>query len=520
MNKKILSIIFSFIFAMMVFIPTGFLISKNNLSDNNNTANAILNSGKLFKILPKNYDSTDYNIQTEEIYNFTPFNQTTKSRLMGKSWKPSSVIVGEDITTRHILDNITIPNYSTTDSESLYFADLTSYETYNDVLNGFCLSFWIYFDTTNLRTTEFTLTDGTNTLKWSLSAQTLANLLEKQENSVQDNAIFGDNVPYSWNYIKLPFALATTKSGFVVDNQSNPSKFVQFTTFAVTQDSSKGQDALFSLYDISIEESNLTTFSVSEKQDYCIFGIDNTVLEDREYYINEYADAFPIVTQLITYCWVGDTNYLANLDQNVLKELFKIEVVPSIENGNNQKNTFVFGSGNFKVSYLEYQIYYCLVYQNSNIQLLRETITAKSYGDGIWFESTTTDLKVGDKKKVYYEVSNVFDGYGFDISFSSSDDSILKIVQDDKSRQNGYIIVEAIAEGKATLNIAFSSERLSQKTDIEELSAVSKEFVIKEADSNISTTVVLMLVGLGLAIAGGIYFAIKAIIDARKLEVK
>ena len=59
-------------------------------------------------------------------------------------------------------------------------------------------------------------------------------------------------------------------------------------------------------------------------------------------------------------------------------------------------------------------------------------------------------------------------------------------------------------------------------TEFEDTGLKNEDFKVRvvKAEKNVDTTKVMLWIALGLLLAGLVYLAIKAIIDARKVEIK
>ena len=82
-------------------------------------------------------------------------------------------------------------------------------------------------------------------------------------------------------------------------------------------------------------------------------------------------------------------------------------------------------------------------------------------------------------------------------------------------------MVETLKTGTAGIKITVTDDRLIG-TDFEETGIINNEFEIEvvKQPKNTNTTKVMLWIAFGLLLAGLIYLAVKAIIDARKIEVK
>lgn len=459
---------------------------------------------ELVTILGTNFASNidSHGIDSSEVDDFTPFNTTTElSRLSGNSYTPNTTGTGSG---KHIDSIITVDgNVQTYESQTA----LDSQEL--------ALEMWINFDMkTNIvpRALTIQISSGdANKLVWTLDVNTIKSLTKKTKASSSDKSLFGttENVPIGWVKLTLPFKNAT-ETGSIIDDK----KFT-FNKFKITQTGEDNTEQKLGFYDIKIIKlASTSTVISSEIQDYSyVITKQNAKVSNEEdkYYIGETFPQFMSASEVYSVCWVGRINYLENDNYD------KLKIMTDNGIGNSSSVYYSYGASDFILESASYTISYGLMYDNKFAGFLTDKIYVQNYGKGVWIESDTTKIEIGKTQKLYFKIHDAF--RDANITFTSSDENVLKIKE--VNVLNKYIIVETVSIGDATINILVVDDRLAG-TEFEETGLTNGDFkveVVKE-QKKANTTVIMLWVGLGILVAGLIYLAVKAIMDARKVEVK
>lgn len=437
-------------------------------------------------------------IDSSEIDDFTPYNENNYQRMSGKSLAPKvdgeegNKKINKSINLSSIFSTIDVPDNDTTD---------------------FVFNTWMFFDEKLINITKgisFVLSDdmGENKIKFELGGEALQALLTRTSLTGYDDLIFSSvtNAKVGWCYLSIPFT-----SGVITGDIATGNKF-NLTKLTITQEENHPAVLPISFYDISLSVDNTITETKVKIQEYANIKLrEAVVVEDgKHYYMGEYFDDVLTGSEVFIACYIGRENYLnqANISKLVA------EADPGL--GRDKIVEFNYGSNGFKMVHASYDLRYCIKYNGNNYSLLADKLIVSSYGKGVWLKPITGDLVMGKEYKLFYEVHEAFSGDL--ITFTSSDEEVLKIV--DVNKLERYIIVKAEKKGDATIKIVLTDDRLIDTSNEEGL--VNEDFsisVVKET-KNVNTTKVLLWITLGLFIAGLIYLAVRAIISARKVEVK
>lgn len=492
MSKRVISIIIaSLLLFCGIIIPT--IVRDKSYAAEEDVEHFLLSSAFADSL----ENLIDQNISQGEIDNFTPFDDSYYGRMGGNSLRPE--LVGEE--GYKVIDK-TINISSQVEDINLAGKDTTHY----------VLSMWVFFDvslyniTRNLEITLFD--DNNNSIKFSMAPELLQDILKREELERYDAKIFTsvNSAKIGWSKIYLPFT-----SGIVNGNIVNANQF-NFTKLKIAQESVNSVDLPLSFYNIALLERDDITTPTAEVQDYAnIVTKQVAIVDDKTvYYKGERFSNVLTKHQLIAACYVGRENYLnASNESNLV-----VEADPGLGFAN--IITFSYGSNGFIMDKSSYTIRYCIKYNGKNIAVATDMLVVSSYGKGIWIEPISGDLEIGKEYKLYYDIHDAFKGDG--VSFSSSDEDVLKIIEVNKMER--FLKVKAEKKGNATIKAMLQDDRLVDTSY--ENGIVNEEFKVSvvKASSKINTTVVLLWSALGLIIVALIYMAVRAIISARKVEVK
>lgn len=462
---------------------------------------------KTLSILSETFATTpesllNYGINQNYVHYFTPFNQHTSERLIGASFKPE-LVGSED--KKHIETSFNVDNGVLSFDASTI--DLT--KTYLEV--------WVNFDSKlNLITRgikiELSDSENLNGIYWLINIDELQTLLTREELNQYDEKIYGStisNTPIGWVKLKLPITSGITTGELIKNDKYN------FTKCSFSQTNETGSAQPLSLYGMKLISTNTTqTERTSEILSYSNIAIKQSakVLHTNDkFYIGEAFPKFMSINDVFVSCWVGETNYLSN--QNVAN--LKVRTDSGI--GSNSQNYYSFGASDFIIRASAYSVSYGFLLDNRFVGILTDRFTASNYGKGVWIDSEEENIEIGKTKKIYFSVHEAF-SYA-SISFESSNEEVLTIKE--VNYEHKYLVVEALKKGTAEIKISITDDRLIG-TEFEETGIINNDYEIEvvKVKKNTNTTKVMLWIALGLFIVGLIYLAIKAILDARKIDIK
>lgn len=442
----------------------------------------------------------NYGISQSEVDNFAPVLEQTGLMMSGKSYKPE--IVGDEGKKR-IDKNLSIAHaVSSVDASDINLANMG-------------LEFWMFIDlkpnqVTKGLTIELTDVDGTNAIKWAFNGEEFRALVTRESLSEFDAKIFGSivsNTPIGWVKVTLPVATGL-QTGELISGE----RFT-FTNLKLNQSDSVGSDVEISFYNISLTTTTLSD-NTSEILPYSTISIKASAkvkAGDGKYYKGEKFPKFMSKKEVFNCCYVGRINYL-DASQDA-----KLRVLTDSSIGSNSKQYFAYGAGDFALNASQYTVAYGIYYGNNFVGLLSDVVMVSSYGKGVWLEPLSSKLTIGKEQKIYFDVHEAFSGAT--IKFESTDESLLKIKE--VNLASNYIVVEPLKKGDVGITITVTDDRL-EGTDYETTGLINDEFSVEivKATKKASTTQILLWIALGMIGVGLIVVAIKAIIDARKIEVR
>lgn len=442
----------------------------------------------------------NYGILQAEVDDFAPVLPQTATMLSGKSYKPT--LIGEE-GTRRIDKNLSVAHaVSGIDASDLNLASMG-------------LEFWMFIDlkpnqVTKGLTIELTDTASTNAIKWELSGDSFRGLVTRASLNEFDAKIFGSvisNTPVGWVRVTLPIG-----TGVVTGELISGGQFT-FTNLKLKQADTVGSDIGISFYDISLK-STTASDNTSEILPYSIVSIKSTAkvkAGDQKYYKGEKFPKFMSKREVFNCCYVGRVNYLDSAQDA------KLRVLTDSSIGSSSKQYYAYGAGNFTLNASQYTVAYGVYYGNNFVGLLSDVVMVSSYGKGVWLESASSELTIGKEQKIYFNVHEAFSGAT--IKFASTDENLLKIKE--VNYANNYIVVEPLKKGDVGITITVTDDRL-EGTEYETTGLINADFsveIVKEAKKT-SSTQIMLWIALGLLGIGLVVMAIKAIIDARKFEVR
>lgn len=497
--KKVSKIILSSLIVFAFVFGTLFMPIFNN-------KNIALASGKSFQIIETTIGNTEesltsYGITQNEVSKDTPFNLNSYSVFPGNSFCPK--LVGDE-SQKHIDSKITINSFNSFDASSIDVSKLS-------------LEFYLNIDRkckqiTRGLTIGFTDDANTNTLTWTLSGEDFQGLVERKTVNSYESVNYGtnpQNTPVGWVKMSLPIATASVTGEIITSGKFN------FKNLIILQTSEVGPVELsLKFYDMKlVVNQTAKTENTSEILDYINVYVKpnlTAVPENTKFYINEYFPKFMSVSDVFEVCYVGNTNYLdGSHNSNLIVRTYNKLSDKTIE--------YAYGSNSFVIEGSEYDVEYGFKVDKF-IKVLSGKFNASDYGKGVWLETIDEDMVIGEVRKVKYTVHEAFSGAS--IGFASSNSDVLKIKE--VNQINKYIIVEAVSNGNAQVVITINDDRLNNNSKYEETGLENSELEIKvvKPKSKTNTTVVMLWVAFGLLSAGLVYVAIKAIIDARRIEIK
>ena len=444
-----------------------------------------------------------HGIASSEVSTLTPVNESGTLRLSGNSYAPT--LQGEGMS-RHI--NASIPVDKSVESLNASLFNLNKME----------LQFWARIDLTPSQVTrgltvEVVSQDGTNKLSWVMGAVDFKNLVTRKKLSETDQKIFGEDVNVAtigWVKFTLPVSVSIQTGEMVSGNKFNIAKI------NLIQTSSPAADLPINFYGIKfVKEGSSSLDRISAHvNDYCSLTIKpsaKVVKEGSVFYFGELFGQFMTTKELYSSLYVGDEDYLDGTHSSLLKIRVDTGLIGS------SAVYYAYGSNNFKVNSYNYNIAYGFYVDGRFISTMSGAITATDYGKGVWFDVAETEFRVGETKKLNYEVHDAFKNAT--LTFTSTDEDVIKIVEVNKT--NHYVVVECLKKGTAGVTILVQDSRL-EGTDFEENGLINDEFKISvlKAEKKVDTTKVMLWIALGILFVGLVYLAIKAIVDSKKIEVR
>lgn len=441
-----------------------------------------------------------YGISQAEVDNFAPVMEQTALMLSGASYKPE--LVGDEGTKR-INKNLSIAHaISGVDASGISLVNMG-------------LEFWMFIDlkpnqVTKGLTIELSSVDGANAIKWAITGDDFRALITRESLSEFDAKIFGSvvsNTPVGWVKVTLPVT-----TGIITGELISGGAFT-FTNLKLIQGDAVGSNIEISFYDMALV-STTATDNISTILPYSAISIKASAKVksgNDKYYKGEKFPKFMSKKEVFNCCYVGRINYLDSSQDA------KLRVLTDSSIGTNSKQYFAYGAGDFTLNASQYTVAYGIYYGNNFVGLLSDVVMVSSYGKGVWLEPLSSKLTIGKEQKIYFNVHEAFSGAT--IRFASTDENLLKIKE--VNLANNYIIVEPLKKGDVGITITITDDRL-EGTDYETTGLINDEFsveIVKETKKT-NTTQILLWIALGMLGVGLVVVAIKAIIDARKIEVR
>ena len=454
---------------------------------------------KQFTILST--DLSALNLTTEKIGNSPVDDSNGTIRLPGKSFIPSR---DKNEITEYVDDELDLTNI---------FAETNIYGT---TLSNMYMSVWVYFGSSLLKdlTIGFTNDDASVSIKWTISADALETLLARTPTD-EEYLFFGENIPYGWNCLYLPFSNAV-KIGEITANivgEENVTLF-NLTKMIVKQDESKIANCPLKIYDVKFIEGSLSEIScpIKNKAVYISFKSDAFAeLMSTDIYTNEYI-SFPTAKEVFSACYIDDENYLESSD---LTNKFKLRV----DIGSGEPILYEFGSGNFKVRTNSITLKPSVLKPNTDntyLDVKYYVFKASDYGSGVWFLDKNISASVGEIVNIKYTIHKAF--ADADINFESANSEVLEIV--DIDRVNQVVKIKALKKGTANIVVTVNDARL-EDTDFAESGLTNNVTInVKQQEKTTNGMYIFFIICLCLIVAVGGYFGIKSIIQSRKMEVK
>lgn len=462
---------------------------------------------RLVSILSPNFGDTvegltAHNIAESELSDYTPYDSTSSIRMSGKSYMPA--LVGED-GKRHVDASFNVdPTLAEFDATTL-----TATTT--------ALQLWVNFNqkpSVISRGITITLSNQaeTNVISWVITTDEIKALTARDSVSGYDVNVFGtavSNTPVGWVKLTLPVVSGAVTGDFVSDGK------LDYAKCSIVQTGETGADQPLGFYDLAfVKISTGTTEKMSEILNYTqiiVLSSADISKDDANYYVGELFPKFMSAKEVFSACWVGDTNYLAH------ENISKMKVMTDTGVGSTSTSYYAMGASDFLINHTSYTIAYGFMYQDRFVSIINEKISATDYGMGVWIDSEADDIVIGETKRIYFTVHDAFKGAT--IKFESTDADVLEIKE--VNIVNKYLVVEAHKKGTAGIKISVTDDRL-EGTEYEATGIINEEFEVDvvKATKKANTTVILLWVGLGMILVGLIYLAVRAIIDARKIEIK
>ena len=429
--------------------------------------------------------------------NFTPLKNGSE-RYSGTSWAPT-LISGEG-SQKYLNDEINVGDF---------FDGLNVSDAQQEQL---VLKTWLYFDLHTMTdlTIGFRSEDNSKRVEWTINSIDLYNLLEKDLTGYRFDTMFYsvDNVPWGWNRLSLPFAVATTiTDGLIVDGQEAGEKVLDLTTFYVYQNTDTIMSLGLNVYDLTIEKSNLNSIICEEKQPFCVVEF-NDIETSGSVYVNEYF-TLPAIADVFKTIWIGDTNLLSANYKN--EQFYRVEVV-----SNGETSVEYYGKA-ILLENPEYEINYMIGRGNGNfVTIKNQILQPQNYGTGAWFVDDEVEIKEGEVYELKYRIHAIFKDAI--IEFESTDSEVLEIVSINKSKHT--ITVRALKDGEAGIKIRLYDDRLLNSASEDGLENTNLVVKISKVKDQVSTVKILLWITVVMLAGLAVYYAIIYFKKSKNFEVK
>ena len=374
-------------------------------------------------LIDANFESqaSAYNISSDEIYDSSPFDAETKTRMTGKS-----VMVHAE-------------------EEQYFVFDKTFNTNSTELASNQSIYLYLLFNAKASHTLKITASDGLgNEIVWTLSKQTIEAQME--EFSPQSS-----RKRYGWMLVELPasqnITVNTLRFEYTSDEMSDLNKYSRVLVYAPYVASKSSSDVAF------VSKQNYYNFAVK-------FGTYK--------YVN---DALKInnITNIIEYCYLGEVDYL-KYPVNTYKLILRVK---NIDEDKTQAHTLVVGLDSFEYVFEKtgnYELTVSLYEDNLPIMGYESLALIEDFV-GIYLSSNFADMQKDETYVYTIVVSSELINSG-DVVATSSNTSVASVSVD-----GNKLYVKTHKKGNTKITISVLGERAGQesKTYSAEYTAVVTE---------------------------------------------
>ncbi len=449
-----------------------------------------------YTLIGKNYNKVDdtletYNIASNLISTFTPFDLVEEKRMSGMSFKLATT------------ENKKIEN------QVVYVDGLTQ-----DLLeDNYSFFAWIHFDNTYVHNLKLTIEfENSASLIWSISKVDLYNLVKKSSD------IAFNEFPFSWNKIEFPFNLAEQNGEIYTGGKLNAvSKItIDYSSNTVIEGEDIGQIikpdfAELRFYDLHISKSkNLASYGV-EKQGYRFCKLN---FFDEEI-VNSVCVGdtlkLPYLSQAVSFAWNGFDDLK---DGNIYTVKWRVLLkTPS------SSKEFLYPSFGDEITFDEegvYQLYFqCFdTKYSSDMPIISDSIEINvDKLIAIYFDKSSYKMEVGKTYRINVYSSDIFSSVS-DFSFEANSDNVsLNYIG------NGILEVTPNKKGNYSINVSVNGVRpISPEETSYSTTLKIKASKVKKKDNRVFKIILWSVLGaFGVAL---IVLGVKTFVKSRKIDVK
>ena len=439
-------------------------------------------------LISQNLTTTDFTnvyggTSTNELSDFTPFDESVGERMRGKSIAP--------ISSDHNI--ISSTKYNLLENGGL-----------DAGANELSFGGWFYFSTVFVHQLTIKISvDDNNYFKVVLPRGELTNILRKNSESVEPG--------FGWNYIEFPI-LSNCVVGTITDADG---KFKEFDNIEINYTHDDIIDnvtyASLKMFGLDIISSTVDVVTATVKQDYSIYSFKFWDEETLSNLVQGDTLRVPNLANAVEYAWYGeiDLTTLANVSWRALV------TAPS-----KKESTYnITGTENINLSEKgEYVVVFRAFKQNGDDVIdLYDTIKFRVISSQLmYFQFASYDTFVDGKKILTIDFSPLLDESSIEFVDVIFDDDIIEV-----SATQNKLEYEIVGKKKGTsqITIKFLAKRNTNSSEMIEYSATAR-IDVEAARSDGNVIFVVCAIALGAILLFGLIYGIKTVVKARKNDVK
>ncbi len=390
-------------------------------------------------------------------------------------------------------------------------------------INNLYVDLWMYFNSSvQFNTTISFSNDVGGLVQWNITATELKTLLRKDYNTTPasnyDTSFYtAEGVAYGWNLLRLPFASALISGNITTDEEGQTK--LNLNEFKISREQTDPGSKIY-LYNANFyqAQTQITQNKAVQKQAYVHISkkTDLNNFVTGKFYIGERYN-LPTFSEVFNAVWVGEDNLLSDEFRN--EQYFKI----ILKQNNSTPQDYYYGNTNSKTSSFIirdnlYYIDFCVGIKGIFKSIGLVTLNAESYGTGVWFETNSATLKVGEEMLLEFTVHEAF--LSSTIEFSVSDPTVLQIVEEDRNKNT--VKVKALKKGEANVIIRVTDDRLNAYGTEYEDGIINSNLAIKvtKAEKKVDVVKILLWISFGGIVVYLGYIIIKTIKNANNYQIK